>query len=66
MPASNQETEMFTTDNTDGSFMQADMALMNQAVALLMERGLEENNASDLVNNNWQESGNTLESLVAS
>lgn len=55
---------MFNLDNTSG-FTQADCDLLNQAVAVLMERGIDESNASDIVNNNWQESGNTVESLTA-
>ena len=55
---------MFNLDNTSG-FTQADCDLMNQAVAVLMESGIDESNASDIVNNNWQESGNTVESLTA-
>lgn len=54
---------MFTIDNTEG-FTQADLDLMNRAVRLLMEDGLDEKNAADIVNNNWQESGNTVASLA--
>jgi hypothetical protein len=58
------EIKMFNLDNTSG-FTQADCDLMNQAVAVLMERGIDESNANDIVNNNWQEVGNTVESLTA-
>lgn len=58
------KTKMLNLDNTKG-FTQADCDLMNQAVAVLMERGIDESNAVDIVNNNWQESGNTLKSLAA-
>lgn len=54
---------MFTLENTDG-FTSADCDLMNQAVQALMDRGIDEKNASDIVNNNWMESGNTVESLT--
>ena len=53
---------MFTTENTHG-FTQADCDLLNAAVAVLIERGIDEKNAADIVNNNWQETGNTVESL---
>lgn len=55
---------MFHLGNTNG-FTQADCDMMNQAVAVLMERGIDESNAVDIVNNNWQESGNTIKSLAA-
>ncbi len=55
---------MYTLDNTSG-FTQADCDLLNQSVAVLMSRGIDEKNASDIVNNNWQESDNTVESLTA-
>jgi hypothetical protein len=55
---------MFTLDNTSG-FSQADLDLMNRALRLLIEDGVEESNAADIVNNNWQESGNTVVSLAA-
>lgn len=55
---------MFTTDNTDG-FTQADLDLMNKALAALVADGIDEKNASDIVNNNWMPDGNTVESLTA-
>ena len=55
---------MFTLDTTDG-FTQSDLDILNSAQALLMERGIDESNAADIVNNNWRESGNTVESLAA-
>lgn len=55
---------MYTLDNTSG-FTQADCDLLNQSVAVLMGRGIDEKNASDIVNNNWQEADNTVESLTA-
>lgn len=54
---------MFTIENTNG-FNQSEIDLMNQAARILMERGIEESGACDIVNNNWQESGNTVESLT--
>ncbi len=54
----------FNLDDTSG-FTQAECDLLNQAVAVLMERGIDESNACDIVNNNWQESDNTVESLTA-
>ena len=58
------ETKMFHLGNTNG-FTQADCDMLNQAAAVLMERGIDESNAVDIVNNNWQESGNTIKSLAA-
>lgn len=54
---------MFTMQNTEG-FTQADLDLMNKAVATLMARGFDEANASDRVNNNWRPTDNTVESLM--
>ena len=54
---------MFTMDNTDG-FQLADLDLMNNALAVLVARGIEESNASDIINNNWMPDGNTVESLT--
>lgn len=53
---------MFTIENTSG-FTQADCDILNSAVAVLVARGIDEQNAASIVNNNWQESGNTVESL---
>ena len=53
---------MFTLDNTEG-FTPANLTLLNAALAKLMERGIEESNAADLVNNNWTGDGDTIESL---
>ena len=49
---------MFTLSNTQG-FNQADLDLMNKALAILTADGIDESNASDIVNNNWQESGSS-------
>lgn len=54
---------MFTMDNTEG-FSQADLDLMNEAVEVLTADGMDEKNAADIVNNNWQAFGNTVESLT--
>jgi hypothetical protein len=55
---------MFATDNTEG-FTQDDLDLMNEALAALVQQGIDESNASDIVNNNWQvDGGNTVESLT--
>lgn len=54
---------MFTLDNTNG-FTQGDCDLLNRAVAVLVEHGIAESNAGDIVNNNWQLVGNTVESLI--
>lgn len=54
---------MFTLENTTG-FSANDISLLNQALRVLMELGLDEQNASAIVNNNWRESGNTVESLT--
>jgi len=54
---------MFTMDNTDG-FTQDDLDLMNEALKVLIAAGLDETSASDVINNNWQPAGNTIESLT--
>lgn len=54
---------MFTMDNTEG-FTKDDLKLMNEALAVLMEDGIDESNASAIVNNNWQPVGNTVETLI--
>lgn len=54
---------MFTFDNTDG-YTQADLDLMNEALEVLMAAGIRESNASDLITNNWRETGNTIETLT--
>lgn len=54
---------MLTTENTDG-FSGDDLELLNAAVAVLVARGIDESNAGDIVNNNWQRSGNTVETLT--
>lgn len=54
---------MFTMDNTE-DFSATDLVLLNQALTVLVEQGMEENAASDRINNNWQPEGNTIESLI--
>lgn len=54
---------MFTMDNTEG-FTQDDLDLMNDALKVLMADGMDENNASDIINNNWSDGENTIESLT--
>jgi len=63
---------MFTQQNTEG-FTEVDLALMNKALAAYLARYPDtsdedreelERAASDIINNNWQESGNTVESLL--
>lgn len=54
---------MFTLDNTEG-FTEADLVLLNQALDALIAKGWEEKSASDRINNNWQPTGNTVESLI--
>jgi hypothetical protein len=62
---------MFTAQNTEG-FSQSDLNLMNEALTAYMmkfsdssdeDRDQLEKRAHDCINNNWQESGNTIESL---
>ena len=55
---------MFNLDNTAG-FTQSDCDLLNLAASVLVDRGMEDKNAFDIVNNNWKEFGNTVESLIA-
>lgn len=54
---------MFTMENTQG-FSQSDLDLLNEAAGVLIAQGVDESNACDIVNNNWAESGNTVESLT--
>ena len=55
---------MFNLDNTI-HFTQSDCDLLNQAASVLVDRGVDDDNAFDIVNNNWSEFGNTVESLIA-
>ena len=54
---------MFDLNNTEG-FSQDDVILLNTAMKILMESGVDESNAADIVNNNWEEASNTIESLT--
>ena len=54
---------MFTEDNTDG-FTAADLAAVNEALAIRMDRGEDEKGACDAINNAWRE-GATVEALIA-
>ena len=60
---SNGDNAMFTKDNTDG-FTQSDLDMMNAALEVLIAEGIDEQNASSIINNNWQEADNTIESLT--
>jgi len=56
---------MFTVNNTEG-FTNDEIDLLNEALQVIMaEGGIEESNASDIVNNNWMAAGNTVETLAA-
>jgi hypothetical protein len=56
---------MFNLDNVAG-FTQSQCDLMNDAIVVLTRLGVDESNASDIVNNNWDVDGNnTIESLIA-
>jgi len=54
---------MFTMENTQG-FTEAELNLLNEAMAKLIAAGIDEKNANDIINNNWQADGNTVESLT--
>ena len=54
---------MFDLNNTNG-FSQDDLVLLNRAMQILVESGVDESNAGDIVNNNWEETENTIESLT--
>ena len=54
----------FTIENTNGTFTQDELKLLNQALEILIELGLDEQSASDRINNNWKEFNNTIESLI--
>jgi hypothetical protein len=58
-----KESEMFNINNTSG-FSQDDIALLNEALEIMMENGIAESNAADIVNNNWEPTGNTVDSLT--
>lgn len=60
--AGNGDQKMFTLENTEG-FNQSEINLLNAALENLMTSGIDEENASAIVNNNWQAAGNTVESL---
>lgn len=53
---------MFNYENTEG-FNAEEIALMNQAVEILMEQGIDEKSASDIVNNKFF-AGCSLEDLT--
>ena len=56
---------MFHLHNTAG-FTQSQCDLMNNAIVVLTRLGVDESNASDIVNNNWDVDGNnSIESLIA-
>jgi len=44
---------MFTEDNTEG-FTAAELAILNEALALRLARGEDEKNAQDAINNLWR------------
>jgi len=54
---------MFDLNNTAG-FSPDDLVLMNEALAVLMDHGVAESNAADIVNDNWEETENTVDSLT--
>lgn len=54
---------MFTAQNTEG-FTAQDLNMMNAAHAALTADGIDAQSAADIVNNNWQASGNSVESLA--
>ena len=54
---------MFNTNNTSGS-SQDDIALPNEALEIMMENGIAESNAADIITNNWEPTGNTVDSLT--
>ena len=58
-----KESEMFDLNNTEG-FSQDDIILLNTAMKTIMESGVDESNAADIVNNNWEPTGNTVDSLT--
>ena len=62
----------FTLENTEG-FTKDDINLLNEAFRVYMARHPDlddddreqlESHAHDVINNNWQASGNTVESLL--
>jgi len=55
---------MFTLDNTQG-FTESDCELLNAALAVLEQAGLDESNAASIINNNWTGKNDTIESLTA-
>jgi hypothetical protein len=61
-PKSGERKMTFTTDNTDG-FTSEELDLMNEAIEILVERGMDESNASDQINNAYVP-GATLADLI--
>lgn len=62
----------FTMQNTEG-FTESDLDLLNEAFEAYMarypdleddDREQTEKHAHDIINNNWMESGNTVDSLL--
>lgn len=53
---------MFTDNNTDG-FTKAELEILNEALAIRVERGEDEQDASDTINDLWQPDA-TVEELV--
>lgn len=53
---------MFTMDNTEG-FTASELATLNAALKIRMDRGEDEKSASDIINNRWVK-GATVEDLI--
>lgn len=57
-----EDMHMFTMDNTEG-FTAAELATLNAALKIRMDRGEDEKSARDIINNRWVE-GATVEDLI--
>jgi len=54
---------MFTMENTEG-FSQDQLNELNAAMRFLIDDGFDEQTASDMLNNAWDESTQTMEALL--
>lgn len=63
-PESLTLTRMFTADNTEG-FTDAELELLNRALRLLMQDGIDESNASDIVTDNYRGDGTDTAQTLA-
>lgn len=61
---SRRASKLFTDDNSEG-FSDYDLQIINEAVTWLMDQGIDEHNAHDIVNNAWYEGVASAAELLA-